>query len=52
MGKGLMKQREERRPARQGQKIAREPRERTGPGYLEIPRSLGSSRHATKLGLD
>ena len=47
-----MKQKEEKGLAYQGQKIAREPRERIRSGYSRIPRSLGSSGDAAKQGLD
>jgi len=47
-----MKQRKEKNPAQplKVRKITGEPRKRTGPRYLGIPRSLGSSGHAAKSG--
>jgi len=47
----LVKQREEEvQPSPQGKKIAGELREKTRPGYLGIPRGLGSSRCTVRLG--
>jgi len=39
-------------PALKGKKITREPGEKTGPGYLGIPRSLGSSGCEARPGWD
>ena len=40
----LTKQREEEvQPSPQGKKITRKPKEKAGPGYLGIPKGLGSS---------